>query len=99
LSSVLICSLFLFTGLHSVRARLRVPHTGQRFSDAQAGHQDVEKRPGSTSARVQNVQSHQKSHTPRAQGPLRREKRMRRLVIIKHTYVLYIYKYTHTHLL
>jgi hypothetical protein len=24
---------------------------------------------------------------------------MRRLVIIKHTYVLYIYKYTHTHLL
>lgn len=81
-------------GLHAVCTRLRVPHTGQRFSDAQAGHQDVEKRPGSTSARVQDVQSHQKSHTPRAQGPVRRQKRMRCVVIMKRTYLLYII-YTH----
>lgn len=79
---------YLCTGLHAMRARLRVPHTGQRFSDAQAGHQDAEKRSGSTSARFQDVQSHQKSHTPRAQGPVRRQKGMRCVVIMKRTYVL-----------
>lgn len=80
----------MHTGLHAVRARLRVPHTGQRFPDAQAGHQDAEKGPCPTGAGVQDVQSHQEGHTPRAQGPVRREKRMRRVVRIRmtHTYCI-----------
>lgn len=68
-------------GLHVVRAGLRVPHLGQRVPDAQTGYQDVEKRPGPTGAGVQDVQSHQESHTPRAQGPVRREERLRCVVV------------------
>lgn len=63
-----------------MRTRLRVPYPGKRFPDAQAGHQDAEKGPGPAGACVQDVQSHQESHTSRAQGPVRREKRMRRVV-------------------
>lgn len=63
-----------------MRTRLRVPYPGQRFPHAQAGHQDAEKGPGPTGAGVQDVQSDQESHTSRAQGPVRREKRMRRVV-------------------
>jgi len=63
LSLVLIVSLFAFTGLHAVCARLRVPYTGQRFPDAQAGNQDAEKGPRQTGACIQDVQSHQESYT------------------------------------
>lgn len=65
-----------------MRARLRVSYTGQCVPDAQAGHQDAEEGPGPAGARVQDVQPDQKSHTSRAQGPVRREKRMRRLVYV-----------------
>lgn len=62
-----------------MRAGLRVSHTGQRFPHAQAGHQDAEEGPGATGVGDQDVQSHQEGHTSRAQGPVRREKRMRRV--------------------
>lgn len=68
---------FTPTGLHAVRARLRVPHPGQRVPDAQAGHQDAEEGPSPAGVGVQDVHSHQESHIARAQGPVRREKRMR----------------------
>lgn len=76
-----------------MRARLRVPHPGQRVPDAQAGHQDAEEGPGPTGARVQDVQPHQESHTARAQGPVRREERMRRVVHAQTTHL-----HTHTHI-
>lgn len=79
----------MVTGLLAVRARLRVSHPGQRFPHAQAGHQDAEKGPGPTGVGVQDLQSHQEGHTSRAQGPVRREKRMRR-VVATIIYALYL---------
>lgn len=65
-----------------MRARLRVSHIGQRVPDSQAGYQDAEKGPCQTGARVQNLQSDQESHTSRTQGPVRREKGMRRVGVV-----------------
>jgi len=70
----------VYTGLHALRARLRIQYPGQCVPDAQAGHQNAKEGPGPTSVGVQDVQSDQESHTSRAQGPVRREKGMRRIV-------------------
>lgn len=48
----------MYTGLHPLRAGLRVQHPGQCIPDAQTGHQDTEEGPGPTSVGVQDVQSH-----------------------------------------